>query len=269
MDAFSPGSTHPLAISELKLGISAFCVRPPPQFPRMLRETRSGGPLPKTVPFHLPSDRTPAPLLTPYPTSVYISRQRSSKGSEAHWALNHNLRKLTLGALRVAHSSAGWWGQRQKALPPLCTGHTEARGQGGGRGACGRRAGRRPWRVWECTNPTLAAQGSQSVFTDDSKIPRAPEDSGIKEVTGLPGAPLTLTPKDSHQLGYQLSHGTPGAGGGRGSAASRTRVWPQIFKALPGGGPDPLLLSNVRNPKRHPRDLGIPPDAGSFSVLRV
>lgn len=56
-------------------------------------------------------------------------------------------------------------------------------------------------------------QSSQSFFPDDPQIPRAPEDSGIKEVTGLSGAPLTLAPKDSHQFGYQLSHGTPETGG--------------------------------------------------------
>lgn len=56
-------------------------------------------------------------------------------------------------------------------------------------------------------------QSSQSFFPDDLQIPRAPEDSGIKEVTGLSGAPLTLAPKDSHQFGYQLSHGTPETGG--------------------------------------------------------
>lgn len=56
-------------------------------------------------------------------------------------------------------------------------------------------------------------QSSQSVFNDDPQIPRAPEVRGIKVVTGLSDAPLTLAPKDSHQFGYQLSHGTPGTGG--------------------------------------------------------
>lgn len=185
----------------------------------------------------------------PSPTSVRISRQRFSEGSDARWALDHNLRKLTLRPLRVAHSSAGRWGRGQKALPPLCTENTEAQGRG-----AGGRADRRRGSLWECPKRTLAAQGSQSVFPDDSRLPRAPPDSGIK-VTGRPGAALTLAPKDSHQFGYQLPHGTPGARGLRGSAAS---VWPQIFKAPPGGGPDPLHLSDVGNPKRHPRRSGNP-----------
>lgn len=106
----------------------------------------------------------------PYPTSVNISRQRLSEGSEARWALNHNLRKLTLGTIGVAQSSAGRWGRGQKALPPLCAEHTEAQGQRGS----GRRADWRWWSRCECTKRTLAAQGSQVSLPRRLQNPKSP-----------------------------------------------------------------------------------------------
>lgn len=170
-----------------------------------------------------------------------------------------------MGALRVAHSSAGWWGQGQKALPPLCTGHTEAQGGGGGRE--------------ESRQEAMKSMGVHKTNLSSARFP-----------VSLPGR--LKNPKSPRRQRNQRGHWAarcasyPGSQrfasvwlpavpwhsrswGVRGSAASRARVWPQIFKALPGGGPDSLLLSGVRNPKRHPRDLGIPPDAGSSSVLRV
>lgn len=134
-------------------------------------------------PLHL--SRNAEERADPYPTPLHISRKRLTEGSEASWALNRNGRKLTLGPSRVSPSptgGGGGGGVAKESLLPRCTEHTEAQVQG-------RRAER-----GRCSQRTPAAHGSQLVLPEDPEIPRVSE-SEIKEVIGLPGAPLPWLPK--------------------------------------------------------------------------
>lgn len=161
---------------------------------------------------------------------LHISKKRLTLGSKSQ------SQEAGFGVLSGG-AQPSWWGRRgrRRRLSPPCAERAEAQGQG--------RRAEWGWR----TQRTLAAQSSQSVFPDDLETPRASE-SGIKEVTGLPGAPLTLTPKDSRQFGYQLSHGTPGAEGLGSSAASGPERGPKCSKPRLGGGRGPLLLSDGETP---------------------